>query len=668
MRAPDTVGGPDPLGDVLHDLPRHRTGGGGEGHPHLDVALVGDVEAVDEPQIVDIERDLGVVDLLERLDHAGLELVRVHHDRSLVVTTERLVHVVGGAQHRGIARDGEVPATVLALDDLVDLQVLDIEFLAHGRPIARVPTGRPESPRDGKGAPVTPTPGEMRTLHLVLGDQLDAGSAFFEGVGEHETVLLLELDEEATFVRQHKHRLVLFFAAMRHFAGELEDRGHQVLYSRVDDPENAGSFGRELARRIAQLRPERVRVREPGDWRVRQALESACEGAGIHLEIVPDDHFLCATREFAHWRRGRKQLVMEHFYRSLRKRERILMNEGEPEGGRWNFDQDNRASFGKKGPPAYPEPPTHRVDAITREVIALVDGRYADHPGDTATFSLPVTRRQARYALRRFVEDRLPTFGKHQDAMALRRPFLSHSVLSTALNLQLLHPREVIRAAATAYTDGHAPLTSVEGFIRQVLGWREFVRGIYMTEMPGYAERNALQAEGALPESYWTGETEMVCVRECMGAVLTHGYAHHIQRLMVLGLYAMLLGVDPWTVHEWHLAMYADAIDWVSLPNVLGMSQFGDGGLVGTKPYAASGAYVNRMSDYCGDCRFDPKQATGEDACPMTTLYWDFLRRHRDRLSKNHRMGFQLKNLARKDDQELVAIGRRASRLRRSPP
>ncbi|MBO6939426.1 MAG: cryptochrome/photolyase family protein [Deltaproteobacteria bacterium] len=506
----------------------------------------------------------------------------------------------------------------------------------------------------------------MRTLHLVLGDQLDAGSAFFEEVGD-EPVLLMELDAEATFVRQHKLRLVLFFSAMRHFRDALVERGFQVRYSTVDDPENAGDFEHELARWIGVLEVDTVRVREPGDWRVRDALVAGCASAGASLRIVPDDHFLCSTKEFAHWRRGRKQLVMEHFYRSLRKREGVLMNGGEPEGGQWNFDEDNRASFGKKGPPDYPEPPTHRADAITEEVIALVDERYPDHPGDTATFALPVTRRQARYALRRFIEDRLPTFGRHQDAMATGRPFLSHSVLSTAINLQLLHPREVVRAAEAAYAEGHAPIAAVEGFIRQVLGWREFVRGIYMTEMPAYAERNALEAEGSLPESYWTGETEMVCVRECMSAVLTHGYAHHIQRLMVLGLYAMLLGVDPYEVHEWHLAMYSDAIDWVSLPNVLGMSQFGDGGLVGTKPYAASGAYVSRMSDYCGSCRFDPKQATGDDACPMTTLYWDFLRRHRDRLSSNHRMGFQLENLARKDDDELVAIRKRADRLRADP-
>ena len=505
-------------------------------------------------------------------------------------------------------------------------------------------------------------------LHLVLGDQLDATSAFFEGIGDDEPILLLELDAEATFVPQHQHRLVLFFAAMRHFRDELQERGLQVAYSAVDDPENAGDFAGELGRWIGKLRSRRVRVREPGDWRVREAIEAACDDAGVALEVIPDDHFLCSTEEFRKWRQGRKSLVLEHFYRLLRKRDGVLMNDGEPAGGRWNFDKENRASFGKDGPPDYPDPPAHQSDAITREVITLVEARYGDHPGEASTFTLPVTRRQARYALKRFIEDRLPTFGKHQDAMAHGRAFLSHSRLSTALNLQLLHPREVIAAAEDAYAESHAPLAAVEGFVRQVLGWREFVRGVYMTEMPTYAERNALDAGGALPASYWTGETEMVCVRDAMANVLEHGYAHHIQRLMVLGLYAMLLGVDPWTVHEWHLAMYADAIDWVSLPNVLGMSQFADGGLVGTKPYTASGAYIDRMSDYCGECPFDPKKASGDDACPITTLYWDFLDRHRERLSSNHRMGFQLKNLDRKDERELKVIQERAARLRASPP
>ena len=512
----------------------------------------------------------------------------------------------------------------------------------------------------------------MSTLHLVLGDQLDARSSFFDAIPKAEPgepVLLLELDDEATFVKQHQHRLVLFFSAMRHFAAELRERGFAVHYAEVDDRLNRGSFREELPRWIGKLRPKRVRVREPGDWRVLEALEAACEERDVELVIEPDDHFLCSTEEFARWRHGRKAIVLEHFYRFLRKREGVLMTpEGEPAGGEWNFDAENRESFGAEGPPDYPAPPTHRPDETTRAVMALVERRYGDHPGDATTFALPVTHREARHALKRFVEDRLATFGRHQDAIATGHPFLSHSRLSAAMNLQLLDPREVIDAAVRAYVDGAAPIASVEGFVRQVLGWRELVRGIYMTEMPGYAERNALRAEGAVPASYWSGETPMACVKDAMTSVLEHAYAHHIQRLMVLGLYAMLLGVHPYALHEWHLAMYADAIDWVSLPNVLGMSQYADGGLVGTKPYAASGNYLRKMSDCCEGCPFDPKAATGEDACPLTTLYWDFLARHRRRLAKNHRMGFQLKNLDRKSASELKSIRERAEALKSAPP
>ncbi|MAQ16591.1 MAG: cryptochrome/photolyase family protein [Sandaracinus sp.] len=505
-------------------------------------------------------------------------------------------------------------------------------------------------------------------LHLVLGDQLDLGSAFFDEVQPDEPVLLLELHDEATFVTQHQHRLVLFFAAMRHFRDALRERGQRVEYAAVDDELNRGSFREELPRWLGKLRPEVVRVREPGDWRVREALEDACAERDVELEIVADDHFLCSTAAFGEWRAGRKAMILEHFQRHLRKRFDILMDDGEPAGGEWNFDARNRASFGKGGAPDYPSPPRHRADAITRDVIALVKERYGDHPGDAENFALPVTRDEALYDLRAFVADRLPTFGQHQDAMVTGRPFLSHSRLSTALNLQLLHPREVVEAAEAAYRSGDAPIASVEGFVRQVLGWREFVRGVYMTEMPEYAERNALRAEGSLPRSYWTGETEMACVRDAMAGVLEHAYAHHIQRLMVLGLYAMLLGVRPYEVHEWHLAMYADAIDWVSLPNVLGMSQYGDDGLVGTKPYAASGNYVSKMSDYCGQCRFRPKEALGDDACPLTTLYWDFLSRNRRKLAGIRRMQMQLKNLDRKSDADRRAIRERAKSLRESPP
>lgn len=498
---------------------------------------------------------------------------------------------------------------------------------------------------------------------MVLGDQLDERSRVFDSLDpETDHVLMMEVDEEATYVRQHQHRLVLFFSAMRHFRDRLRDAGWKVTYVEVDDAENRGCFRDELARWIAALSPDELLVRQPGDHRVLEQIEDAADVFETSLRVVEDDHFICSLEDFAAWRRGRKSIVLEHFYRWMRKRHDVLMEGDEPLSGQWNYDHDNRNPW--KAGTKVPRPPVHAHDATTREVIALVTERYGDHPGDASTFALPVTRDQALADMRAFIQKRLPLFGRFQDAMPEDEPFVFHSRLSTALNLHLLHPREVIDAAIDAMDD--APLAAVEGFVRQILGWRELVRGIYWVEMPGYARLNELGATLPVPEVYWTGETEMRCVEDSMKNVLENAYAHHIQRLMVLGNYALMLGVDPYELHEWHMALYADAVDWASLPNVLGMSQYGDGGLVGTKPYAASGKYVDRMGTYCKHCRFDPKKRTGDDACPMTTLYWDFLMRNRKRLERNHRMRLQVKNLDRIDAAEKRAIRKHAHTLRGS--
>ena len=356
---------------------------------------------------------------------------------------------------------------------------------------------------------------------------------------------------------------------------------------------------------------------------------------------------------------------MEAFYREQRREHDILMAGDGPAGGTWNLDRDNRASFGKDGPPRIKAPRSFRPDETTRAVLDMVERRFPDSPGNLDNFDYPVTRDQARDALRDFLEHRLESFGRYQDAMATGRPYLYHSRLSCVLNLHLLDPRAALDGAVEAYEAKAAPLNSVEGFVRQILGWREYIRGIYWREMPAYAEMNALDAELPMPAFYWTGETEMNCLKQSVGQLIDHAYAHHIQRLMVLGLFAMLLGVRPYEVHRWHMSMYADAIDWVSLPNVLGMSQYGDGGIVGSKPYAASGNYIDKMGDYCKGCRYDPKKATGDDACPFTTLYWDFLSRNRNRIKGQRHMGYQLANLDRKDDGERREIKRRADRLKR---
>ncbi|MDX5360182.1 MAG: cryptochrome/photolyase family protein [Alphaproteobacteria bacterium] len=504
-----------------------------------------------------------------------------------------------------------------------------------------------------------------RTLAVVFGDQLNHDSALFDGFDAVcDRVLMMEVAHEATYVPQHAQRLVLFFSAMRHHAAEAEEQGRPVDYVRLDDPGNTGTFEGEIARAVARHRPERIAAVLPGDWRVARLLEKAAEEAGLPLDILPDRHFLSTPEEFAAWAEGRRELVLEYWYRHLRRRDAILMDGDAPVGGAWNFDAENRESFGKSGPPEVPNLRRFCPDAVTREVMDMVARRFPDAPGDLDGFDWPVTHAEALVAARDFFDRRLAHFGRYQDAMAAGEPFLWHSRLSAALNLHLLDPRHLVARAVAAHDAGEAPLNAVEGFIRQIVGWREYVRGVYWLKMPGYGEMNALGADLPAPAVLWTGETEMACLADAVGQLKRHAYAHHIQRLMVLGLFGQLLGVDPYEMHRWHLSMYADAVDWVSLPNVLGMSQFGDGGIVGTKPYCASGRYIDRMSDHCRSCRYDPGKATGADACPMTTLYWDFLDRHAQRFRANRRMAMQLKNLDRKAPGELEEIRARAARLR----
>lgn len=498
---------------------------------------------------------------------------------------------------------------------------------------------------------------QVRNLVLVLGDQLDLDSAAFDGFeADRDVVLQMEVMEETSYIPQHKKRIAYFLASMRHFRDELAARGRRVHYVEIDAPENTGRFETEIARAQHVLRPSRTIVVEPGDWRVAEKLRRLVQPPELRI----DRHFLCSRDEFATFSERHPRPILETFYRAMRRKTGLLMDDGgRPVGGAWNFDAENRKSFGKASP-GVPSRPTCAPDALTTEVLRLVALRFADSPGKLDDFDLPVTRAQALMQLEDFVANRLPLFGTYQDAMRSGEPFLYHSVLSGPLNLHQLRPLEVVQSALRSPS---APLNALEGFVRQVIGWREFVRGIYWQRMPHYAEANALGAELPMPKFYWTGETEMRCLAEAIGHTIDHAYAHHIERLMVLGLFAMLLGVRPYDVHRWHMSMFWDAVDWVSLPNTLGMSQHGDGGIVGTKPYAASGHYINRMSDHCRHCRFDPKQATGENACPFTTLYWNFLDRHRKRFARNGRMNNQYANLDRKDAGELRAIRRQATKI-----
>ncbi|MCX6856775.1 MAG: cryptochrome/photolyase family protein [Verrucomicrobia bacterium] len=507
----------------------------------------------------------------------------------------------------------------------------------------------------------------MRHLLLILGDQLDRQSALFDGFDpKQDIVWMAEVAQESTKVWTHKARIVVFLSAMRHFAESLRAEGIRVHYRKLDDAENAGNFVAEIESAIERLKPQRLIIVEPGEWQVREDFRSAAMQLGIDLDERVDRHFLASHADFEKHAKGRKQLRMEFFYREMRVKHQVLMDDGKPVGGEWNFDSENRKSFTKQGPPLHAAPKRFLPDEITQQVIDLVEERFGSHPGRLADFDWPLTTADARLALSDFIDHRLGDFGDYQDAMWTREPWLFHSRLSVVMNLKLLDPREVISAAEKAYRAGNAPLAAVEGFIRQILGWREYVRAIYWRFMPGYVGLNELGAEQPLPRFYWTGETDMNCLKEAIGQTLQYGHAHHIQRLMVTGLFSLLLGVRPQEVHEWYLAVYVDAVEWVELPNTLGMSQHGDGGIMASKPYIASGKYIQRMSNYCTGCRYDPAKSTGPNACPFTTLYWEFLMRHEPRLKMNQRMSMQVRNVSRLTEAEKTAILDQAESIRLS--
>lgn len=476
-----------------------------------------------------------------------------------------------------------------------------------------------------------------RRLVLLLGDQLTHAISSLRAANKaHDVILMCEVWEEASYVRHHKKKIAFIFSCMRHFADELRDAGWTVAYRTLDQTGTSSSFASEIARAIALLSPSSVVATAPGEWRVLEAMREGQARWGVPVDILEDDRFVCSTEAFARWAAGRRQLRMEYFYRDMRRKTGLLMEGDEPAGGQWNFDRDNRKSA--RADLLMPRPMRFEPDAITREVLALVAARFADHFGDLEPFWFGVSRGQAEQALAHFVDTTLAQFGDFQDAMLDGEAFLYHSVLSIYLNVGLLDPIEICRRVEAAWRAGRVPLNAAEGYIRQIIGWREYVRGIYWLEMPDYAARNYFGHTRPVPEFYWSGETDMACLRAAITQTQREAYAHHIQRLMLTGNFALLAGVSPQALHEWYLLVYADAFEWVELPNTLGMSQFGDGGLLASKPYVASGAYINRMSNHCKGCRYDVGKPYGADACPFNALYWSFLDRHRAKLSGNPRM------------------------------
>lgn len=491
---------------------------------------------------------------------------------------------------------------------------------------------------------------------VVLGDQLDLKNpALQANPPENAHVIMVESAAESTVVWVHKVRIALFLSAMRHFAEALRKAGYTVRYSSLSDSEN-----RNLTDQVAYLCKQHgytsIDMAEPGEWRLEQDMLAMAKRESIKLRMLEDSHYLCSRAEFAKWASSYKQMRMEYFYREMRKRTNVLMDGKEPIGGKWNFDADNRSAFPKSGPGNITPPAFFEPDEITRQVFDEVEERFSDHPGTLENFQWPVTRDQALKALDTFIEKRFENFGNYQDAMWTKTPFGWHSLVSSSINLHLLHPLEVIEKAEAAYRDGKVDIASAEGFIRQILGWREFMRGVYWLDMPKMREDNFLQAKLDLPKWFWTGNTHMNCLKDSIGQTLDHGYAHHIQRLMVIGNFALLAGLVPQQVEDWFLAVYVDAVEWVELPNVAGMALFANGGRFTSKPYIASGAYIKRMSNYCTGCKYNPAEKTGDKACPFTTLYWGFLDQHEKMLAANPRTGLMAKNIARLDDAQRTAL------------
>ena len=503
----------------------------------------------------------------------------------------------------------------------------------------------------------------MTTLRLVLGDQLHEDISSLRDCDKgNDIILMCEVWDEATYVKHHKKKIAFIFSAMRHFAAQLKEGGYNVHYTKLDDQANTGSFQGEVKRAIEKYSITKIIITEAGEYRVMEDMREWSGLFKLDVEIRANDHFLCSHEDFKNWAEDRKELRMEYFYREMRKKYNILLtDEGKPEGGKWNYDSENRK------PPKegldIPETYHTQTDDITNEVIDLVEEKFKDHFGDVRPFHFAVTRDQALSALHKFIEERLEKFGDYQDAMVQGEPWMYHSHISFYINCGMLTPLECIKAAEKYYQEDNAPLNAVEGFIRQIFGWREYVRGIYWMKMPRYGDENFLEAKRKLPALYWGGDTHMNCLKQCVSETKENAYAHHIQRLMVLGNFALIAGLSPQEVNEWFLIVYADAYEWVEMPNVTGMILFADGGVLASKPYAASGAYINKMSDYCAGCKYKVTKKNGPQACPFNYLYWDFIDRNEDKLRGNHRMGMMYNTLNRMGEDKIKAVRDDAQRF-----
>lgn len=502
----------------------------------------------------------------------------------------------------------------------------------------------------------------MKALRLILGDQLSMQISSLQDIDpENDVILMAEVNTETGYVPHHKKKLVFVLSAMRHFAKKLQENGYQVVYRQLLDKHNQGSLSKEAISYAQQHNISKIIVTHPGEYRVLESLKNDIEVEGLALTVLPDQRFICSPEEFQKWADNRKELTMEYFYREMRKRTGLLMENGKPIGGKWNFDKQNRKAI--KNIEKFRKPKAFEPDSITQDVIELVEQQFPDNMGTADDFCFAVTHEQAQKALAHFINYSLPSFGDYQDAMLVGEPYLYHSFIAHYINVGLLDPLDVCSQIEAAYAKGNVPLNAAEGYIRQIIGWREFIRGIYWKFMPGYKKSNALRASRELPEFFWHGKTKMQCLAQVITMTRDYAYSHHIQRLMITGNFALLAGLKVQFVCDWYLAVYTDAFEWVELPNTLGMTLFADNGVVGSKPYIASGAYIKRMSNFCEHCEYQVKKRTGDKACPFNYLYWNFVMQHKDKLEHNRRLGFVYKNLERIDETEKKDIKAQARRF-----
>ncbi|RTL28892.1 MAG: cryptochrome/photolyase family protein [Burkholderiales bacterium] len=505
-------------------------------------------------------------------------------------------------------------------------------------------------------------------LRLILGDQLNPGHSWFSERRDDIVYVMMEMRQETDYVLHHAQKILAIFAAMRAFAQRLKEAGHRVRYVKIGEPSNRQDLCANLEALARHYGASTFAYQEPDEWRLDAQLQRWCEGPakamGLHCSMVSSAHFLTTRSEVQALFQGRAQWLMEHFYRHMRRRHGVLLDaRQQPEGGRWNFDADNRKPW--VGQP--PEPPDwrrpHDHSALWSEIEDAGVRSFGQPCADALPW--PLDREEALSHLDAFVARSLPHFGDYQDALSSRASRLFHSLLSFALNTKMLSPLEVIQRVEGAWQAGQVSLSSAEGFIRQILGWREYVRGVYWARMPGYVEGNALGHQAPLPPWFWSGHTRMACVASAIGQSLSQAHAHHIQRLMVIGNLALLAGLSPQALHQWYLGVYIDAFEWVEAPNTLGMSQYADGGLLATKPYVSSAAYLQRMGDHCRHCCYQPKERLGERACPFNALYWDFHLRHEPSLRGNHRLQMVYRQLDRMAPTEQQAIKEKAAQIRR---